>query len=67
MFTICIVSPITSPELGFGFGCGEIIWPALLLGPELLIVSTSMNLQLDLVGVHNLLTAVLALFWGREV
>lgn len=39
----------------------EVIWPALLLGPELFIVSGSVDLKLDLVGVDNLLAAVLAL------
>lgn len=39
----------------------EIIGPALLLGPQLSIVSFGVDLELELVGVDNLLAAVLAL------
>lgn len=39
----------------------EIVGPALLLGPELLVVSARVDFQLDLVCVDNLLATVLAL------
>ena len=39
----------------------EIVGPALLLGPQLGIVCRGVNLELELVGVDNLLAAVLAL------
>jgi len=39
----------------------EVIWPALLLGPELLVVSLRMDLELLQVGVDDLLTTVGAL------
>ena len=42
-------------------GGGKVIGPAFLLRPKLLVVSSSVDLQLDLVRVDNLLAAVLAL------
>lgn len=49
------------PNHGLAGNLLEIIGPALLLGPELLVVSVCVVLELDLVGVDNLLAAVLAL------
>lgn len=40
---------------------GEIVGPALLLGPELRVMSLGVHLKLELVGVDNLFPAVLAL------
>lgn len=42
----------------------EVVRPALLLGPQLGVVRLSMCLELNLVGVDNLLAAVLALIDG---
>ena len=40
----------------------KVVRPALLLGPQGLVVALSMGLELDLVGVHDLAAAVLALY-----
>lgn len=46
---------------GLRLGGGEVVGPALLLGPELLVVRQGVRLELDLVGVDDLAAAVGAL------